>query len=134
MYDREGRIGLLSHVPVVSIVDDDESVRAAMSSLLRSLDYAVCAFASAEAFLSSPSLHDTACLIVDVQMPGMSGLDLQAELLARRRNLPIIFITGFPEERVRRRAEAAGALGFFGKPVDDGIIVECLDAALHHPC
>jgi FixJ family two-component response regulator len=134
MYDRDGRIGLLSQVPVVSIVDDDESVRAAMSSLLRSLGYDACAFASAEAFLSSPRLHDTACLIVDVQMPGMSGLDLQAELQARRHDLPIIFITGFPEERARRRAEAAGAVGFFGKPVDGGIIIDCLDAALHHPC
>src|SRR5262249_55055267 len=113
-------------------VDDDESVRSAMSSLLRSLGYEACVFASAEAFLSSPRLQDTSCLIVDVQMPGMSGLDLQAELRARGASIPIIFLTAFPEERVRRRAEAAGAVGFFGKPVDGGIIIRCLDAALHH--
>jgi FixJ family two-component response regulator len=116
----------------VSIVDDDESVRTAMSSLLRSLGYQACPFASAEAFLSSPRLHDTSCLIVDVQMPRMSGLDLQAELHGRGAGIPIIFVTAFPEERVRRRAEAAGAVGFFGKPVDCGIIIRCLDAALHH--
>jgi FixJ family two-component response regulator len=116
----------------VSIVDDDESVRSAMSSLLRSLGYEACVFGSAEAFLSSPRLGDTSCLIVDVQMPGMSGLDLQAELHVRRAAIPIIFVTAFPEEAIRRRAEAAGAVGFFGKPVDGGIIMRCLDAALHH--
>jgi FixJ family two-component response regulator len=116
----------------VSIVDDDESVRTAMSSLLRSLGYEACVFTSAEAFLSSPRLQDTSCLIVDVQMPGMSGLDLQAELRGRDAGIPIIFVTAFPEERVRRRAEAAGAVGFFGKPVDGGIIIRCLDAALHN--
>jgi FixJ family two-component response regulator len=122
----------LSQVPVVSVVDDDESVRTAMSSLLRSLGYDACVFASAEAFLASPRLHDTACLIVDIHMPGMSGLDLQVELKARHCDVPIIFITGFPEEALQRRAEAAGAVGFFGKPVDGGIIIRCLDAALHH--
>jgi FixJ family two-component response regulator len=128
-----GKVGLLSQVPVVSVVDDDESVRVAMSSLLRSLGYDACVFASAEAFLTSPRLHDTACLIVDIHMPGMSGLDLQAELRARHRDVPIIFITGFPEEALKRRAEAAGAVGFFGKPVDGGVIIRCLDAALHNP-
>jgi len=120
----------LSQIPVVSIVDDDESVRTAMSSLLRSLGYEACIFASAEAFLSSPRLCDTSCLIVDVQMPGMTGLDLQAELNARRPGLPVIFITGRPEERLRRRAEAAGAVGFFSKPVDGSMIISCLDGAL----
>lgn len=115
---------------VISIVDDDESVRAAMSSLVRSLGHEACVFESAEAFLASSRLDDTSCLIVDVQMPGMSGLDLQTELGIRRVRLPIIFITAFPEERVRRRAEAAGAVGFLSKPVDGHTIVECLNAAL----
>ena len=122
----------MSQVPLVSIVDDDESVRAAMSSLVRSLGYEACVFASAEAFLSSPRLHHTACLIVDVQMPGMTGLELQAELHARRYGIPTIFITAFSEERIRRRAEAAGAVGFFSKPVEAHIIIGCLDAALRH--
>jgi FixJ family two-component response regulator len=120
----------LSQVPVVSIVDDDESVRAAMSSLVRSLGYDACVFGSAEAFLASPRLHDTSCLIVDVQMPGMTGLELQAELQVCRSGIPIIFITGFPEDRIRRRAEAAGAQGFFSKPVDGDIIIRSLHTAL----
>ena len=120
----------MSRAPVVSIVDDDDSFRTAMSSLFRSLGYEACLFASAEAFLASPHLDDTSCLIADIQMPGMSGLDLQSELHARQRYIPIIFITAFAEERIR--AEAAGALGFFSKPVDSRTIIGCLDAALKH--
>lgn len=120
----------MSEFPLVSIVDDDDSVRAAMSSLVRSLGYDACVFASAEAFLTSPQLTITDCLIVDVQMPKMSGLDLQAELLARHSTIPVIFITAFPEDHVRRRAEAAGAVGFFGKPVDSHTLIRCLDDAL----
>jgi FixJ family two-component response regulator len=115
---------------IISIVDDDESVRAAMSSLVRSLGYEACEFASAEAFLASPSRQDTACLIADVHMPGMSGLDLQDVLLAREQVVPIIFITAFPADSLRQRAEAAGAAGFFSKPVDSQMIIHCLDAAL----
>jgi FixJ family two-component response regulator len=122
----------VSQPAVVSIVDDDESVRAAMSSLVRSLGHEAVVFASAEAFLASPRLSDTSCLIVDVQMPGMSGLDLQAELQTRCSGIAVIFITAFPEERIRRRAEAAGAIGFFGKPVDSCTFIGCLDAALRH--
>ena len=115
---------------IISIVDDDESVRAAMSSLIRSLGYEACEFDSAEAFLASPRRQDTACLIADVHMPGMSGLDLQDALLAREQVVPIIFITAFPADRLRQRAEAAGAVGFFSKPVDSQMIIRCLDAAL----
>jgi len=120
----------LSSAAIISIVDDDESVRTAMSSLIRSLGYRAYEFASAEAFLASPRLLDTSCLIVDVQMPGMSGLDLQDALLARQARLPIIFITAFPIDRVRERAEAAGAAGFFSKPVDSQSMIHCLDTAL----
>jgi FixJ family two-component response regulator len=122
--------GPLSSAAVISIVDDDDSVRAAMSSLIRSLGHLAYEFASAEAFLASPRLQDTSCLIVDVQMPGMSGLDLQAALLARQPGLPVIVITAFPADRVRKRAEAAGAAGFFSKPVDSQSMIDCLDAAL----
>jgi FixJ family two-component response regulator len=115
---------------IISIVDDDESVRAAMSSLIRSLGYEAREFDSAEAFLVSPHRHDTACLIADVHMPGMSGLDLQDVLLAGEKVLPIIFITAFPADNLRHRAEAAGAAGFFSKPVDSQMIICCLDAAL----
>jgi FixJ family two-component response regulator len=111
-------------------VDDDESIRNAMSSLVRSLGYEAVVFASAEDFLASTRLHDTRCLILDIQMQGMSGLELQDELSARKHRIPIIFITAFPEEHLRLRAEAAGAIGFFSKPVDGQTIVRSLDAAL----
>ncbi|HEX9554850.1 MAG TPA: response regulator [Reyranella sp.] len=120
----------MSSAAKISIVDDDESVRAAMSSLVRSLGYQACEFASAEAFLASPHLQDTSCLIADVQMPGMNGLELQDALLARQQGVPIIFITAFPADRIRQRAEAAGAAGFFSKPVDSQMIIRCLDSAL----
>jgi len=120
----------LSSAAKISIVDDDESVRAAMSSLVRSLGYQACEFASAEAFLASPHLQDTSCLIADVQMPGMNGLELQDALLARQQGVPIIFITAFPADRIRQRAEAAGAAGFFSKPVDSQMIIRRLDSAL----
>jgi FixJ family two-component response regulator len=122
----------VSQAPVVSIVDDDESIRTAMSSLVRSLGYEASAFSSAAAFLASPRLQEARCLIVDVQMPGMSGLDLQDELRVRSHSIPIIFITAFPEEDLRRRAEAAGAMGFFGKPVDGETIIRCLNKALQN--
>jgi FixJ family two-component response regulator len=126
------RIEPLPQISVVSIVDDDEAVGIAMSSLVRSLGYEAAVFTSAEDFLASPHLHDTSCLIVDVQMPGMSGLDLQDELHARGNRIPMIFITAFPEERFRQRAEAAGAVGFFRKPVDGDGIISCLEAAMRH--
>ena len=101
-------------VPVIAIIDDDESVRIALESLVRSLGYSARVFAAAAEFLRSGRIDDTACLIVDVQMPGMSGLELQDLLLARNVRLPTVFITAYPEERVRRRALAGGALaGFF---------------------
>ena len=120
----------MSSAAVISIVDDDDSVRAAMSSLIRSLGYLAYEFASAEAFLASPHLHETSCLIVEVQMPGMSGLDLQDALLAKQPGLPVIVITAFPADGVRKRAEAAGAAGFFSKPVDGPSMIDCLNAAL----
>ncbi len=101
-----------------------------MSSLVRSLGYQSCVFRCAEEFLTSPQLNDTSCVIADVQMPGMSGMELQDALAVRRPHIPVIFITAFPEERIRKRAEAGGAVAFFSKPVDGHALIECLDAAL----
>lgn len=117
--------------PLVSIVDDDESVRAAMSSLIRSLGHSVCVFDSAEAFLTSPHLEQTSCLIADLHMPGMDGLDLQTALKALRPTLPVIIITAFPEPRIRQQAETAGAIGFFSKPIDGEGLIDCLEQALN---
>ena len=120
----------MSTAPIISIVDDDESVRAAVSSLVRSLGYQSCVFSSAEEFLTSPQLNDTSCVIADVQMPGMNGMELQDALAVRRPHIPVIFITAFPADSLRQRAEAAGAAGFFSKPVDSQMIIHCLDDAL----
>jgi FixJ family two-component response regulator len=124
----------LSHVPVVSIIDDDSSVRAATEGLLRSLGLAVISFASAEDFLNSPRLGETTCLISDVQLPGMSGIDLQDHLIAQGGPvIPVIFITAFPEDRIRKRAEDAGAFGFLSKPFDGQSLIDCLNRALGRP-
>jgi FixJ family two-component response regulator len=119
-----------SQPPTVAVVDDDEAVRHALSNLLASLDLGVATFASAEAFLASPACRDAACLIADVQMPGMSGLDLQRHLSESGNRLPVILITAFPQEHVRRQAEAEGAFGFFAKPFEGGLMIDCIERAL----
>jgi len=121
----------MQKTPKIVVVDDDDFVRSSMESLVRSLGLRVATFCSAEAFLASSSLDDTDCLITDLQMPGISGLELQQRLLAEGRRTPIIIITAFPEERSRRKAELAGAAGFFAKPCDGPLMVECILAALH---
>ena len=114
----------MSKSQIVSIVDDDASVRAAMRSLLRSLGFVAFAFESAEDFLRSPRVDDSSCLITDVQMPGMSGLDLQDRLIAQGSRIPIIFITAFPEQNIRSRAQASGARGFLEKPFAARTVIE----------
>jgi len=123
-------MGQLTRVPLISIIDDDESVRIALASLVRSLGLTASGFASAEDFLKSPDLQGTACVITDVQMPGMTGIELQNLLIQQGRRLPIIFITAFPEERIQQRLLAAGAAGFLIKPFDGQTMIECLNAAL----
>jgi FixJ family two-component response regulator len=123
----------VSKAQIVSIVDDDASVRAAMQSLVRSLGLVAFAFESADDFLRSPRVDDSACLITDVQMPGMSGLDLQDRLIAQGSRIPIIFITAFPEQTIRSRAEAGGALACLEKPFRCGAMVELLRQALAAP-
>jgi FixJ family two-component response regulator len=115
---------------VVSVIDDDASVRTATDNLLRSLGYAVRTFVSAEEFLGSARLNDTSCVIADVQMPGMSGVDLQARLLTQGYRVPFIFMTAFPEETIRARALKAGAICFLTKPFDRLTLIRCLDTAL----
>jgi FixJ family two-component response regulator len=120
----------LSNPPVISIVDDDGSVRAATCNLVRSLGYVVHAFASAEEFLGSPYLNDTSCVIADVQMPAMNGFDLQTHLLAKGYRLPFIFITAFSVDSARARAGKAGATGFLAKPFAGEALIDCLHTAL----
>jgi FixJ family two-component response regulator len=105
-------------VPLISIIDDDSSVRIALEDLVCSLGFDACAFESAQDFLRSPHVGGTSCLITDLQMPGMNGLELQCELLAQGHRIPVIFITAFPEKTIQARAEAAGAVAFLEKPFD----------------
>lgn len=114
----------------VSIVDDDEAVRLATASLVRSLGKPTRLFASAEEFLQSGQIADTACLISDVMMPGMSGVDMRDEMLARGHAPPTIFITAFPSADIRAKALANGALTVLAKPVDPDAIAHWLRVAL----
>jgi FixJ family two-component response regulator len=120
----------LEKIPTIAIVDDDSSIRLATESLVRSLGFVARTFASAQELLQSPDLLDTACAIVDVQMPGMSGIDLQRVLAEQGHRIPLIFITAFPEERVRDGVLRAGAVCFLSKPFDGRNMIDCLHAAL----
>jgi FixJ family two-component response regulator len=120
----------LPDIPMISIIDDDPSVREAMDGLVRSLGYRAATFASAEEFLESDRMHDTSCVITDVQMRGLSGVELQGALNARGSRTPVIFITAFPEERTRTRVLEAGAIGFLRKPIDEECLIEHLNTAL----
>ena len=116
---------------MISIVDDDAAVRAATGALVRSLGYTALTFESAEAFLDSNQLGRTCCLVADLHLGGMTGLELQNALNASGYRIPTIFITGFPDEAVRTQAFAAGAIGFLVKPFDDEDLVSCLEEALN---
>ncbi|HLZ10510.1 MAG TPA: response regulator [Chloroflexota bacterium] len=115
---------------MVAVVDDDRSIRAATDSLLRSRGYAVCTFPSASEFLQSRELAETVCVITDVRMPAIDGIELQAMLRARGSSLPVIFVTAFPEESTRARAIRGGASGYLTKPFDAPTLMKCVEAAL----
>jgi FixJ family two-component response regulator len=116
--------------PLLSVVDDDESVRESLPDLLREFGFAARAFSSARDFLSSDDLDETKCLILDVAMPGMSGLDLQPELKHREKAIPIIFISGKKDEDIRKRAFEQGAVKFLYKPFSDAALLDAVNAAL----
>lgn len=114
----------------VSIVDDDKSVREAIEGLMRSVGYTAQSFASAREFLASRALRRTACLILDVNMPGMTGPELYGHLVASNIAIPTILITAYPDEEVRARALAAGAICYLGKPFDEATLLGCIHSAL----
>ena len=115
---------------VISIVDDHRFARDPIGELVRSLGYRTAVFQSAEQFLESGCIEETACLITDLQMPGMSGFDLQIRLRDDGFDTPIIFVSAFPEERCPTRALDAGAVAFLSKPFEERLLVECINAAL----
>lgn len=120
----------LQQAAMISIVDDDESIREATKSLVRSLGYQVATFGSAEEFLGSAEKMATACLITDVQMPGLGGVELQDRLIADGHHMPTIFISAFPDERVQRQVLGSGAIGYLHKPFGEDQLIECIDTAL----
>jgi FixJ family two-component response regulator len=120
----------VSNTAVISIVDDDESIRDVISSLIRSFGLTAHAFVSAEEFLQSPHLNETSCLISDVQMPNMNGIELQRVLIEQGRRMPIIFISAFPDEAVEASAMKAGAICFLSKPFDGREIIKCIADAI----
>lgn len=120
----------LAKSPVIAVVDDDTAVRTGIDSLVRSLGFVACLFASAEEFLISSCLKNTDCLITDVQMPGMSGVELHEHLSNQGMHIPTIFITAFPEEAVRKRAMTGSAVGFLSKPFNAQVLIDCIESTL----
>lgn len=116
--------------PRITIVDDDASIREALKGLMRSVQFDVDAFGSAEEFLASERIHNTECLILDVYLPGMSGFQLQEQLRAEGCRIPIIFITAHADELSREKALRAGATEFLGKPVRREILFKAIQTAV----
>jgi len=117
-------------VPLITIVDDDDALRNSLDNLLRSMGFRVQGFASAEAFLQAQHTPETACLLLDVRLPGMNGLELQRQLVAAHWGMPIIFVTAYADDDARARALAAGAVAFLSKPCREEDLLHAIDAAL----
>ena len=120
----------MSENHLIAVVDDDASMRGALRRLLRSVGFRAAAFASAEEFLQASQLQDTACVIVDVRMPGMSGLELQQHLATIQCSVPLIFITAHGDEEARARALRAGAVEFLYKPFREEVLLRAIQSAL----
>ena len=121
----------MANVPLITVVDDDESVRESLDGLIRSVGFAVKAFASAEEFLNSDHLRDTDCLLLDVRMPGMNGIELHRHLVASHCEIPVIFITAHgSEEGVRSQAFRNGAVDYLIKPLNEDTVLNAVHTAL----
>jgi FixJ family two-component response regulator len=120
----------LSNLAIISVIDDDPSARVSTERLVRSFGWRARAFGSAEEFLQSPQLTQTSCVVTDVQMPHVDGLELQRRLASQGHLIPIIFMTAFQKDAVRERALAAGAVCFLTKPFDASTFNNCINAAL----
>ena len=117
--------------PLISVVDDDESMREAVRGLMKSLGYTAQAFASGEEFLNSRQLPRTSCLIADVQMPGMTGLELHRHLVASGKTIPTILITAYPNDSARQRALADGVVCYLSKPFDESELLACIRSSIN---
>jgi len=119
-------------VPLIAIVDDDDALRNSLDNLLRSVGFRVQGFSSAETFLQANRVHETACLILDVRMAGMNGLELQRQLVEANWRIPIIFVTAYADDDARERALAAGAVAFLYKPCREEDLLSAIDATLKY--
>ena len=128
----QGETHTMPSVPLMAIVDDDDALRTSLDNLLRSVGFRAQGFSSAEAFLRSQHVHATACLILDVRMAGMNGLELQRQIVAANWQIPIIFITSHVDDEARAQALAAGAVAFLYKPCREEDLLQAIDAALKH--
>ena len=122
----------MPRVALIAIVDDDDSLRNSLDDLLRSVGFRAHGFSSADAFLRSQHVHETACLILDVRLPGMNGLELQRQIVAANWRIPIIFVTAYADDDARARALAAGAVAFLYKPCREENLLKAIEAALTH--
>ena len=120
----------MSQVPLMAIVDDDDALRTSLDNLLRSVGFRAHGFASAEAFLQAPHAPEAACLLLDVRLPGMNGLELQRQIIAANWQIPIIFITSHIDDEARAQALAAGAVAFLYKPCREEDLLQAIDVAL----
>lgn len=127
------KVRTVFEIPVISIIDDDESVRTAIGSLIRSIGFEIRIFGSAREFLVSDSITTSACVISDVQMPDMSGLELLALFNTEDNPPPIIFMTALPLDNLRQRTLRAGAICFLSKPFEGQTLIDCIESALKHP-
>ena len=126
------RVSRLNKTPLISIVDDDASIREALKGLMRSFRFYADAYGSAEEFLASDRIDDTACLILDIYLPGMNGFELQNRLKIEGRTIPIIFITAHSDEVSRQRALKGGAIDFLSKPVRREVLLKAIQSAAAH--
>ena len=121
----------MTKTPLIAIVDDDDAMRTSLDSLIRSFGFRTLGFSSGEAFLTSDHVRDTACLLLDVRIPRINGLELQSRIVASEWYIPIIFMTSFADDDVRIRALAAGAIDFLYKPFPEGKLLNAIEKALH---
>ena len=125
-----GETRSMPRVPLIAIVDDDDALRTSLDNLIRSVGFRAHGFSSAEAFLRSDDARETACLMLDVRMPGMNGLELQRQMIAANWQIPIIFITSHVDDEARARALDAGAVAFLYKPCREDDLLQAIEAAL----
>ncbi len=121
---------VISRKQLIAIIDDESAIRRSLKCLLQSLDHSVSTFATAEEYLASDLMRETGCLISDIQLPGISGADLQARLIAKGHCIPIVFLTGFFSERIRARVLTSGAIDYLVKPCDPKVLIDCIERAL----